>query len=272
MEQYHEETLLIITKTYPSPSSKYRETSCIAAINHNGDLRRLFPIPFRLLDGSQQFKRWEWIKARIIKARDDHRPESYKVDLDTIERKSRLGTDQAWAERLQRIEAEILPDFNSLDARRQSTGQSLGFIRPNNYSLEVIKSENPDWTDKEKLKLVQDGLFDTADIKDRIPLRKIPYDFYYRYECQASEGNLKYRHKIVDWEAGALYWNCVNEYGVDWERYFRYRLEEDFKQNKDLILLMGTMHRFPDIWLIVGLIYPPRVHARQQVFLLPVDE
>lgn len=51
MNQPVNEELLILTKTYPSPSSKYRETTCVAAINRQGEMRRLFPVPFRLLEG-----------------------------------------------------------------------------------------------------------------------------------------------------------------------------------------------------------------------------
>jgi hypothetical protein len=35
------------------------------------------------------------------------------------------------------------------------------------------------------------------------------------------------------------------------------KLETDFAR-KDLLFLMGTIHRFPDQWLIVGIVYPPR--------------
>jgi hypothetical protein len=55
------EELLILTKTYPSPSATYRETTCVAAINNAGKLRRLFPVPYRLLEGDAQFKKWEWM-------------------------------------------------------------------------------------------------------------------------------------------------------------------------------------------------------------------
>ena len=27
--------------------------------------------------------------------------------------------------------------------------------------------------------------------------------------------------------------------------------------NEELLILMGTIHRFPDQWLIVGFVYPP---------------
>ena len=44
-------------------------------------------------------------------------------------------------------------------------------------------------------------------------LKKVPFDFHYRYVC----GTREYRHKIADWEAGALYLNCRSRYGDDWE-------------------------------------------------------
>ena len=57
MHKASTEELLILTKTYPSPSAQYRETTCVAAVNREGKLRRLFPVPYRLLDGESQFKR-----------------------------------------------------------------------------------------------------------------------------------------------------------------------------------------------------------------------
>jgi hypothetical protein len=73
-------------------------------------------------------------------------------------------------------------------------------------------------------------------------------------------------HKLIDWEIGALYWNCIKLYGqTGWEAKFPHRLETEFAA-KDLLLLMGTIHRFPDQWLIVGIIYPPKPapsHGRQ---------
>jgi hypothetical protein len=270
MAQYHEETLLIITKTYPSPSRKYRETSCVAAINQDGEMRRLFPIPFRLLDGDMQFKRWEWVKARISKASDDHRPESFKVDIDSIDRIQRMGTDQGWAERMQWIAPHFLQNYDSLESRRQTTGQTLGFIRPIEFTLIIKPSDKPDWSPDEKAKLIQDGLFDSTALRTMLPLKKVPFDFYYSYTCQTPAKQQLYKHKLTDWEVDALYWNCQRDYGQNWEKYFRLRLESDFSEKKEIAFLMGTMHRFPDQWLIVGLVYPPKMDARQQsLFLTP---
>jgi hypothetical protein len=68
------ERILILAKTYPSPSAQYVETSCVAGISENGGMRRLFPVPFRMVEDGQQFKKWQWIDVRVEKANKDHRP------------------------------------------------------------------------------------------------------------------------------------------------------------------------------------------------------
>ena len=257
MKQPVTEELLILTKTYPSPSAKYRETTCVAAVSRAGELRRLFPLPYRLLDGDARFKKWEWISARISPTEKDHRPESRRIDADSIDRPGKIIQVKRgdWSDRLKWIEPHVLRSFDALEARRQATGQTLGFIRPARIvKLEITALRNPDWTDVDTVKLRQDGLFDSAQVKARTPLRKLPFDFHYHYE---SGGKLE-KHKLVDWEVGALYWNCFRDHGPKgWEAKFRQRLESEFS-SKDLLFLMGTIHRFPNQWLIVGLVYPPK--------------
>src|ERR1035441_1568691 len=256
------EELLILTKTYPSPSAKYRETTCVAALNRAGEMRRLYPVPYRLLDGDDQFEKWEWIKASISTTDGDARPESRRIDTDSIERLGKVikPKDGDWGERLRWIQSHIVPTYAELEARRTSTGKTLGFLRASKIvDLKITHVKQADWTEADKIKLTQDGLFDSVEIKQRQPLRKLPYDFHYRYECATSAGVPETRsHKLTDWEIGALYWTCIKSYGPKgWEAKFRYRLETEFAR-KDLLFLMGTIHRFPDQWLIVGIVYPPR--------------
>ena len=265
MKQPVDEELLILTKTYPSPSATYRETTCVAAINNTGELRRLFPVPYRLLEGDAQFKKWEWIRARISRTDKDHRPESRRIDTDSIERPGNIIQIKRgdWSDRLRWIEPHIIQKFEALEARRQATGQTLGFLRPTRIlKLEITALKETDWTAADKAKLFQDGLFDSVAVKNRPLLRKLPFDFHYQYE---SGGRME-RHKLVDWEVGALFWHCFRAYGTTgWEDKFRQRLEAEFSQ-KDLLFLMGTIHRFPDQWLIVGFVYPPKrspTHAAQ---------
>jgi len=264
----HEE-LLILAKTYPSPSTKYRETTCVAAVNRAGELRRIFPVPFRLLEGQSQFQKWEWINANITKANGDIRPESHRIDVDTVSKTGeKIGTESSWANRLKWIEPHIMPSFEALEFRRQTTGQTLGFLRPTRLvSLDISVVKEAEWTEKDKENLRRDGLFDSEEVKKRLPLEKIGHDFYYQYECISDTGIELKRHKIIDWEAGALYRNCYRTNGSKWEQKFREKYETEFAQ-KDLLLMLGTMHRFPDQWLIIGVIYPPMrsiVHSVQEL-------
>jgi hypothetical protein len=50
-------------------------------MEENGRLIRLFPVPFRLVSDDKQFKKWQWITARVAKASNDHRQESHKLSL-----------------------------------------------------------------------------------------------------------------------------------------------------------------------------------------------
>lgn len=256
------ERVLILCKTYPSPSGKYSETSCVAGVRENGDLIRLFPIPFRLIRNEQQFRKWQWTTIQFQKAKNDHRPESHTVNIDAIEcDQPPLPTSNNWELRRAAIAQSLtLHNFDQVEQTRQRDGNTLAFLKPSRIvGLDITPVKDPDWTREELEKLSgyqkQAGLFD--DPKEISLLRKMPFDFHYKYVCEVDGVENEYRHKIVDWEAGMLFWHCHSRYGVDWEKPFRDKLEVELP-SKDLIFLMGTIHRFPDKWLIVSLIYPPR--------------
>lgn len=263
------ERILILAKTYPSPSSKYVETSCVAGITNQGHMRRLYPVPFRLLEGSQQFSKWQWIDVRTRKATQDHRAESYRLYVDTLECGEKIEPKRNWGFRLPWIEQ--IPTFDSFDdlqSARIKNGISLALLRPKTVvKLEIVQARNPDWTAEEKEKLMreqmQGDLFSQEDAEREIAtLRKMPFDFYYHYLCDTEVVEKAYHHKIVDWEAGALYWNCVSRHGPHWEAPFRAMLEDQLT-GKDLMFLMGNQHRFQDQWLIISLIYPPKPQPQE---------
>ncbi|MCQ3008744.1 hypothetical protein NLO93_27835, partial [Pseudomonas savastanoi] len=53
-------------------------------MDQDGNLVRLYPVPFRLVTEEQKFAKWQWIEASIEKSPGDHRPESHKIGVDTI--------------------------------------------------------------------------------------------------------------------------------------------------------------------------------------------
>lgn len=259
LSSHREEELLILTKTYPVPSAKYRETACVAALTRAGAMRRLYPVPFRFLGGESKFKKWEWIRGVVKKANNDHRPESYRLDADFIQKLSEeVSSRNGWRHRLAYLEPHLVPSFEALETRRQESGETLGFVRPTRLlELQITPVKEVEWTETERLRLTQEGLFESESSRKAPPLRKLPFNFHYLYECQTPSGTVEHRHMITDWEVGALYWNCVSSHGSNWETPFRAKLETEFA-HKDLIFLFGTVHKFPDQWLIIGLVYPPK--------------
>lgn len=258
------ERILILAKTYPSPSAQYIETSCVAGVAQDGSMRRLFPVPFRMIEDGQQFKKWQWINVRVEKAPKDHRPESHKIFVDTIVCGDVIPPRNGWAARWEWLTR--MPSFSSfeaVEAARIADRVSLALLRPKRLlGLDITKARHSDWTDEEREKLLQEqlqfSLFTEAEERRQLKqLRKVPFDFHYRYVCDTTDGEKEHRHKIVDWEAGALFWKCRESYGPNWEKPFRAKLEEDLG-SKELMFLMGNIHRFQDQWLVVSLIYPPR--------------
>lgn len=257
------ERILILAKTYPSPSAQYVETSCVAGINQDGLMRRLYPVPFRMIQERSKFKKWQWIEVRIEKANNDRRPESHKLDvatiscLDVIKSKKEWGLRWEWLDKIPSFK-----NFNDIEAKRIEDGLSLALLRPKRLiSLEITKARNQGWTEEEKEKLkraqMQGDLFSEAEAQRQVKkLQKVPFDFYYHYTCDSPNGEAERRHKIVDWEACALYWRCQRSHGADWEQPFRAKLEEQLG-SKELMFLMGNQHRFQDQWLIISLVYPP---------------
>jgi hypothetical protein len=239
--------ILILCKTYPSPSAKYTETSCVAGLDADGNLVRLYPVPLRMIGDDKQFKKWQWITARVRKAPKDHRPESHNLLVDTIVCDPKpLSTSDNWRERRRYIDKlPVFDSFEALELARQQRKITLGLLRPRRIiALEIEQADAADWTPEEKAKLLQAqkqaGLFDETDAASIHTLRKLPYDFYYRYECDTPAGRVECRHKLVDWEAGALFWKMYNGHRADWQSPFREKLEHDLPSH-DLIFLMGTI-------------------------------
>lgn len=256
--------ILILCKTYPSPSAKYAETSCVAGMYEFGNLIRLYPVPFRLISEGQQFAKWQWIEAFIDKSSDDRRPESHKVAIDTISLEQTLPAGDWLARRTHLDKLPLYESFDALEQARQAHNITLGLVRPAHIcELQIRPASSMQWTadEIEKLEYLQRQpcLFDEeqelASIKR---LEKVPFDFHYSYACLENGEHRLYRHKIVDWEVGQLYRNVRRTHGAKgWETPFRKKLEIELP-SKDLMFLMGTIHRFPNQWLIISLIYPPK--------------
>lgn len=265
--------ILILCKTYPSPSATYAETSCVAGMTEEGKLIRLYPVPFRLISDEQQFRKWQWVEARVEHAHNDRRLESHKIYVDTIscDASPLKAGKEGWPHRMEVLsKLSIFNDFDTIEAERQANGITLALLRPKKIlGLEIKPTRTPDWTVEEETKLAQlqqqGGLFDEGQTGTSVKLlEKLPFDFYYTYECEVDGATRTYKHKLVDWEVGALYRRLRKDFGaIGWEKPFRAKYEQELP-SRDLLLLLGTIHRFPDQWLAVSVIAPPKPQPEDQ--------
>jgi hypothetical protein len=246
---------MIVVRTYPVPAKSSIEASCTAAISDDGQWIRMFPVPYRLMDQDKRFSKWQWINVSLLKASGDPRPESYKLNIDSIEIGESLGTQDNWRARRELIKPLKRPSMCRIQKERDERGSpTLGIFRPHQIKRLIIEPTAENWTEAELGTLRQNTLFDTAPTQT---LEKIPFDFRYEFRC----GDLDCRgHTMMctDWEMGQAYRSWRRDYGDNWESAFRQRFECEMIEKNDTHFFVGTIHQHPGSWIIVGLFYPPR--------------
>jgi hypothetical protein len=245
---------LIVVRTYPVPSKSGIEVSCTAAITDQGEWLRLFPVPWRLLEKDRRFRKYQWVDVTVTKA-NDARPESYKLKPDGIKIISEVGTEGFWQARKNIVFPLKAPSLCDLVRRRDAHGYpTLGFFKPKSIDRLTIEADSPIWTANQTAALRQGHLFLEKPEKE---LEKIPFRFSYEFRCDDAACN---GHKMIctDWEIGEAYRKWKAEYGDRWEGKFRQRFESEMISKYDTHLYVGTVHRYPGTWIIVGLFYPGR--------------
>lgn len=254
MSDYEQKKVLVTVKTYPTPASKGAEVSCTTGVTDDGKWIRLFPIPFRFMGGSKQFKKYQWIQVSATKS-SDPRKESFEVDIDSLKILSKpLPTRDAWKARKEIILPLQAPSLCYLQRTRRQTGDTLGIFKPEVIHKFVIEPDTPDWSPKEREKLLQISVYDKHPLE---PLEKIPYKFSYRFTCDDPKCK---GHKLicVDWELGQSYRQWKQKYGAEWYWAIINRFETDIILGCDTYFFVGTVHGHPGAWIIIGLFYPPK--------------
>jgi len=257
------ERVLITVKTYPTLSRKYGETVCTAGLRENGSWVRIYPVPFRRLGEAEQYRKFDWIECNLRKSRSDPRPETcHPVDLKQMIPVSHVGTGNNWRER-RRIVLETATVHTRLqaliDAAKRNEA-SLAVFRPAKIKDFLWEEDDRDWDPGKVLQMrnrtLQTELFsDEAWRRTFKLIPKLPYNFSYRFE---DEEGRESELQILDWETGALYWNCLRSCDNDERAALEKVREKYFDQfvKTDLHFFLGTTQQFhlvaPNPWVIIG--------------------
>ena len=257
---WEEKEFLICVKAYPEYSTTYTETVCTAAVlRETGRLIRLYPIPFRYLRGEHQFKKYQWVQAKIKKNPKDDRPESYRIENDSIRPLGIVDTKDGWSLRKRLILSQTNNVFGSLEDLQDSQlaqRTSLGIIKPREIGrFHVEKKTEIEIAEQEKKK--KQILSQPSFLVDKKDLDLIPYRFMISFKCNDHNCTTWHNISILDWEFGALYRRVSRS--VDWKEKMCQKFEQICSQKKDVYFFMGNMASRRKTFCILGIFYPPKV-------------
>lgn len=237
---------VVIIKAAPQVGQRHGETVCCAGIDLYGNWLRLYPVSFRLLEDCKKFGRWDRIQFKWRLPNDDTRPESRRVDQDSIDIVGELKK----AERERFLAKSIVTSLQ----RERGAGRSLALLRPEILEFVVERkeaSEIAEETARFEALRAQTDLF----AKQTTPYQPCPYRFRYRYRTEDGErfGTCQ------DWETEAAFFNWSRQYGesraIDEVR----KVFGEEYPRKGMLLAMGTHSQYPDTWLINGIVRLPDI-------------
>ncbi len=182
-----------------------------------------------------------------------------------------MGIRAEWRERRQLLlkTARVYTSLDELIEGAKTNQLSLAVFKPTRILDFYWEEDDRDW-DPDKLRQMREhysqlNLFEDNDWRNTFKIiPKLPYSFSYKFEDAAGRVS---ELQVLDWEAGALYWNCLKSSDGDelqalgkvHMKYF------DEFMKKDLHFFLGTTQQFhfvaPNPWVIIGVF--PIPHEKQ---------
>lgn len=202
--------VLITVKTYPTLSRKYGETVCTAGVREDGSWMRIYPVPFRRLEETEQYRKFDWIEADFIPSKSDPRPETHHAaDLTKLIPSGHMGTEDDWRERRELLlgRAKVFDRLEPLMIGAKANELSLAVFKPTKIRDFIWEEDEREWK-PEKLAQTRDKarqveLFTEEAWRETFKvIPKVPYAFSYRFEdADGRESTMQ----VLDWECGQLF-------------------------------------------------------------------
>jgi hypothetical protein len=265
MTTYEKRRFLIWGKTAPELSMKYFETVCTGAVLEDGKPIRLYPIPFRYLDDEGKFKKYQWITARIGKSTFDTRPESYRIDCESIEASKIIRPDkEEWAARQEIVFSDMGWQFSSveeLSAAQVASKQSIGVVTPREIVSVTIEPRSRDeectfevkkQRVRERHKDESEGVFDDFVPDELKKLEFVKNRIHVKWICGSGA---THDMQIMDWEVIELQRKTDDASALSKVKEI---LDLDTHSPR---FFLGNLKAHPTRFTIVGLWYPKKSNA-----------
>lgn len=251
--------VLVLVKAAPQPSSTYGDTVCVAGIVLGGqpDWMRLYPVPFRYLDGARQFRKYDVVEVEVRPAGADKRPESRKINADSIRIVDHLD---GWPKRSRWVEPLAVESMCDVirTVRQNRDSRSLAAVRPAAVT-DLLLEPHPGWSPDQLARFErfaqQARLFEDAPPQMLEPPR---FKGRYRYRCGDSACRW-HEQGILDWEFTALQRRFRSESDQALERILRRNFYQQMFQRETTPLLFVGNQENPvkrHVFSVLGVYYP----------------
>ncbi len=258
MKQIEKKRILVTVKAYPNPSKKYGETVCCAGVDlSNFQLVRLYPVPFRDLDNDQKFKKYSIVDVNCFPPSDDKRPESLRVDSDSISVFAVLDTEKGtWKKRKDIVLKVPVKSMCQVYKDAEDKDFSLGLIKPEGVTFEYSKQSLSDQESRESC-YAQLSFFD----KKKEAIEEIPFSFYYNFKCSGVADCPGHKLSIIDWEIGQAFRDWQTKYTTEkvlLEKIEQRWLDISNTAKKEVYFYVGNLKRFRSTFMVLGVFYPKK--------------
>lgn len=288
--------IFIIAKAMPTESMKYDEVVCTAGITKEGDLIRIYPVPYRNMAFEQRYRKYQWIRAEVEKraANKDKRKESYSCNFSSLEYiGDPVDTSDFWQKRKDILFGKgrkVYENFSELKAESNISNPdfiSLALFKPTEIVGMYFKKRDIDSVKEkqEEIRRNRDQCLFPEEyklIEEYGQARPMEFTVGYRFtDCTGEICSCM----IEDWELYELYSKPLRE----WERknpgktaspelmeYSKNKVKQkyldEFTKEHDIWFVMGTrmrdqMKNRPNFYSIISVIYPLKVKESGQLTL-----
>ncbi len=250
-------TLMVTVKAYPNLSTKYGEVVCIAGIRTDTtepEWVRLFPVAFRDLPSTQRFSKYQLITLEAQRHGTDKRPETFRPNIDSIQRGEKIDSKMGWMRRRELVEPLVSESMCDLLRRQELDGTSLGAFRPWQVSdFEITNDVDERGQTKDAIAAQPSLLLPTKN-----PLEPVALRFRYRYRCSTAGCN-GHHQSMIDWELAQAWrsWRDLYDESTLLEKLRAKFLDEMCGPAKDTIFFVGNQHQHTKSFLVLGVFWPP---------------
>lgn len=257
--------LLIWGTTYPEFSKTYYETVCTGAVDADtGKLIRIYPIRLRYME--EPFSKYDWIEADIERNTSDYRPESYRIQQDTIQVVGNIEAKQdGWRERSKWVlhENNVFSSVQALQELQERDRTSLGLVRVREVRRVYAQRKPPEaraeWEQHREEALRQRELYVDAEARTK-DLVFVPVQYRIQFLCEDRACSTEHDLSILDWGVYVLSRKMFAQKGAAGaERDVISKITELLDVRKrDGYLFLGNTKAHPQNFMVVGMFHPPR--------------